>query len=439
MEKVLNQNLLQNDFFKGAKYMFSKTLLIISLIFSSSVFAESANSLRELLQMAYKNNPGIKEDFQSWKAEESMIVSKSTLDDPMIGISELNRGSKTQYGTVFQKIRFPSKYMYNSYAQDSRAHSFRSSFEAKKLEIREQVISLYYSLYSKQKIIQLTQANMESVKEFARVAEKKYAAGKSSQGDSMKAHFELTQLELDLIRLRQEEQALQDNLRSILNSSNFESIDLSSLSLLVPTFEEEKILSVESELLKQLRDNSPLLKKEHYKLKEAENLSRLAKWEFAPDFQVQYQQRISGDPVNSKIFSVGLTLPLWFWKKSSEASAASAKKMAQEYRYQDVGIKLVAQIKGLRGKAGTEAKTLKVYQTSLIPQAQGAYNSSRSAYQASRTTFLDLLDSERSLYRVKTGYYMSLKLYVETLSRLESQLGFQVSNLVTFDEVQNEK
>ena len=71
----------------------------------------------------------------------------------MIGISELNRGSKTQYGTVFQKIRFPSKYMYNSYAQDSRAHSFRSSFEAKKkkLEILEQVISLYYSLYSKQK------------------------------------------------------------------------------------------------------------------------------------------------------------------------------------------------------------------------------------------------------------------------------------------------
>ena len=106
------------------------------------------------------------------------------------------------------------------------------------------------------------------------------------------------------------------------------------MSLLVPTFEEEKILSVESELLKQLRDNSPLLKKEHYKLKEAENLSRLAKWEFAPDFQVQYQQRISGDPVNSKIFSVGL-IPFVVLEKFGGISGIGKKKW-----HKNIGIKM---------------------------------------------------------------------------------------------------
>ncbi|MCB0414311.1 MAG: TolC family protein [Bdellovibrionales bacterium] len=419
--------------------MFSKILVILGVLASTPGYAEEAKSLDELLRLAYQNNPGVKEYQQSWSAEDSLVTSQATLDDPMIGVSELDRGLKTQYGTVSQKIRFPTKYIYQANAQRSKADSYRSQLNAKKLEVKQEVTTLYFAIYSAQKIIQLTQANMESVKEFARVAEKKYAAGKSSQGDSMKAHFELTQLELDLIRLKQEEQALQDKLKATVNSSTLENIEISNLNLPPPQFAAEKIKLIESELLNQLQASSPTLKTEVHKLKEVEYKSSLAKWEFAPDFQLQYQKRISGDPQDSSIFSVGITVPLWFWKKSSEASAASAKKLAQEYRLQDTGLKLVAQIKDLKGKVSTGAKTLKIYQTSLIPQAQGAYNSSRSAYQANKTSFLDLLDSERSLYRVKTGYYQSLKQYVATLSQLESQLGFEVSNLSAVSEVKNEK
>ena len=414
-------------------------MVALGVLLSTQVYAKETRSLEELLTLAYRNNPGVQEYRHSWNAEDSLVTSKATLDDPMVGVSELDRGLKTQYGTISQKIRFPTKYIYQAKAQQSKANSSRSMLNAKKLEVRQQVTTLYYAIYSAQKIIQLTEANMESVKEFARVAEKKYAAGKSSQGDSMKAHFELTQLELDLIRLRQEEQALQDKLKAIVNAPSIERIEISNFELSPPQFFEEKINSMEPELLEQLQGNSPTLRSETYKLKEAEFKSSLAKWEFAPDFQLQYQQRIAGEPQDSKIFSIGVTVPLWFWKKGSEASAASAQKLAQEYRLQDTALKLVAQIKDLKGQVRTGAKTLKIYQTSLIPQAQGAYNSSRSAYQANRTSFLDLLDSERSLYRVKTGYYQSLKQYVATLSDLESQLGFEVSNLGIMSEVRNEK
>ena len=72
----------------------------------------------------------------------------------------------------------------------------------------------------------------------------------------------------------------------------------------------------------------------------------------------------------------------------------------------------------------------------LFHQAQGAYSSIRGAYRANRTSFLDLLDSERSLYRVRTGFYQSLKQYVSHLSELETQLGFTVSDLAMKHEVQ---
>ena len=113
--------------------------------------------------------------------------------------------------------------------------------------------------------------------------------------------------------------------------------------------------------------------------------------------------------------------------------------MAQEYKVKDTKLKLIADIKDLKGRVSTGVKTLEIYQTSLIPQAQGSYNSSRSAYQADKTSFLDLLDSERSLYRVKTDYYQSLRQYVSALCILERELGFSVSNLDSVSEVKNEK
>ena len=389
----------------------------------------NTQELNVLIEMAYRNNPGLSALKKIVEAEKSLINSKVSLDDPMIGISNLDRNFQTQYGTITQKIRFPVKYYLQGKVQSSKASSSQAHVDMEKLNIRKQVASLYYSIYSIQKIIGLTNSNMRAVKEFARVAEKKYAAGSSTQSDSMKAHFELTQLELDLIRLNQEEDALQEELHAIINHHDKTELILHEKELNTPDFNEGMISETLSDLNTTLRNNSPKLQKELHLLKAAETRSTLSKWEFMPDFQFQYQQRIGGTPIDSKIYSVGITFPLWFWKKGSEASAAFSYKIAQEYKVTSISQKLIAKVRDLKGRVKTGGKTLKIYKTALIPQAQSAYNSTRAAYRANKTSFLDLLDSERSLYRVKTGFYQSLRLYVKNITQLESLLGLKVSNL----------
>ena len=389
----------------------------------------NTQELNILIETAYRNNPGLSALKKIAQAEKSLVSSMASLDDPVIGVSNLNRNFNTQYGTISQKIRFPVKYYLQGKAQSSKADSRQAHVDMEKLNIRKQVISLYYSIYSIQKIIELTNANMQAVQDFARVAEKKYATGRSAQSDSMKAHFELTQLELDLIRLNQEEDALQEELKAIINDHRRKELILHKKELNTPDFDERKVSETLSDLNQDIRNNSPKLKKELHLLKAAEAKSTLSKWEFMPDFQFQYQQRIGGEPIDSKIYSVGITVPLWFWKKGSESSAASSYKIAQEYKVVSTSQKLIAQVKDLKGKVKAGAKTLKIYKTGLIPQAQSAYNSTRAAYRANKTSFLDLLDSERSLYRVKTGFYQSLKIYIKNITQLESLLGLQVSNL----------
>lgn len=395
--------------------------------------------LPRLIEMAYEKNQAIQGQAADVDAQDALRVSASGLDSPMIGISTLNRGLRTQYATISQRIRFPNKYFMSSNAQEAVMNRSKAMLQATKLQVRSQVASLYFAIYATQKELQLTHFNIDSVKEFARVAEKKYAAGKTSQSDSMKAHFELTQLELEKIRLIQDEQALQAQLKAALASPNRSDINLVAVELSPPAFFEYKISSGDKKIAEILKVNSPLLRSSQYQLEEASIRSRLAQWEFVPDFQIQYQQRIAGEPTNSSIFSIGITVPLWFWNQYSNASAAVLKEKSQQYRLNDLTLQLSAQAKDLLGKVKTGLKTIEIYKTSLLPQAQGAYNSSRSAYRANKTSFLDLLDSERSLYRVKTGYYKSLSQYVMYLSQLESLVGHDLSNLETSKGVINEK
>ncbi len=414
-----------------------KSILMVSMgiALSCHTFASERRSLEDILEIAYKNSPAIQSSEHRANAEESLISSSAAMDDPVIGISTLDRNVKTRYGTISQKIRFPNKYFLQKKAQSKRADSFKSNLDMTRLMVRQEVISLYYSIYSVQKIMGLTRANMQAVKDFARIAEKKYAAGNSTQGDSMKAHLELTQLELDLINLKQEEDSLQEMLKAVVGEDSFESLNLVSLKLPVPDFDTNFITGSDSKLESEMLQKSPKIKAQVSVVKESEYRSKLAKWEYAPDFQVQYQQRLAGEPVDSHIFSVGITIPLWFWKKNSKSSAANSMKMAQEFKLNDVTRRLIAKVRDLSGKVESGKKTLKIYETSLIPQAQGAYNSSRAAYRASKTSFLDLLDSERSLYRVKKGFYKSLRQYIGYVTKLETQLGFTVSDMNFKNEV----
>lgn len=419
-----------------------KWTLIVCFFMSMNIsFGEGLKegNLNEIIELAYRNNSGLASIEKKYEAEDALINAKATPQDPTLGISTLERGSKTRYGVIGQKLKFPTKYYYSSKAQKSRALSVKEKFSAKKLEIRHKVISFYYALYSVQKIIRLTKANMNTVREFSRVAERKYAAGKSTQADSMKAHFELSHLELEIIQLKQEEDSLQDQLKSVINDVEYPDLHLSKLEIKSPETNYGVNKLKTNELAKNLQKNSPSLRSDVHLLKESIHKSKLAKWEFAPDFKFQYQTRLSGMPEKSKIYSINLTIPLWFWSKGSKSSSANLKKMAQERNLKQKTHNLISSVRDLKGRVETGKKTMLIYKTTLIPQAEGAYNSSRASYRANKSSFLNLLDSERSLYRVKTGYYKALRKYAHHLGLLESKLGYQISNLGIIPGVKNER
>ena len=407
-------------------------IAFLFLVFNGSTFVEAdatLMSLEEILRMAYKKNPSLQEARHRFSSEEALIRAKMFPDSPVLSTQKLHRNQTTIYRGLSQKIRFPVKYFLSARAQKSLARSWQSQWQWEKWRLREKVVNLYYGIYSLQKMILLTQANRDVVREFARVAEKKYAAGKTNQSDSMKAHFELTQMELKLIQMEEEEYALQVQLRAVLNNLKFPSLRFFKKELSVPRFEEHKVQKPLQELTHLLQKSSPQLQKEQYLLDKTKWENSLAQWEFAPDVEWKYQEQVSGQPQDSYIQSIHLHFPLWFFPQRSKISSHVSRKKMQTYRLESTQKHLLTEVLRLRKRTRLGAKTLQIYKTSLIPQSLGAYHSSKAAYKANKSSFLDFIDSERSLLRAKIGFYKALRDYVQSLCALELALGFKVSNI----------
>lgn len=385
----------------------------IPIVRAGGLDSVSDSKISLLLEKAYLENPVLRAKHYEVLSAKKNKTAVSFLKDPVVGISTLNRNMETKYMTVGQSIEFPVKYYYKNRGADFFIKSRSAEYELEKLTLRKKVLSLYFALYAEQKVSFLTMSNMETVKEVARVAERKYAAGRGSQSEAMRAHLELTNLELELIRLEEKVNTLQLRLKELLNDSSMEDIDFGETVLYRPMLSE-----------KSFNKETSLKVKSAFNLyKAAQMNSKLSKWDLAPDFDLRYQKRISGVPEDSDIFTVGVTIPLWFWKNKAEIDRSKYMESAKRQLLIAEENKAEVDIKSLKQKIDVATKTLVVYETSLIPQALGAFNSTKSAYRANKAGFSDLLDSEQLLYKIKQNYYRTLSSYVDLVTSFEVAVG----------------
>ena len=83
----------------------------------------------------------------------------------------------------------------------------------------------------------------------------------------------------------------------------------------------------------------------------------------------------------------------------------------------------VADLKAAFVRVQTAQRLAESYRTSLLPQAESALTVAESGYQAGRSSFLDLLDAQRSLLSFKLEYYRYLADYEQRAAELERVIG----------------
>jgi outer membrane protein TolC len=246
-----------------------------------------------------------------------------------------------------------------------------------------------------QRALRITNANIELVRNFARIAEVKYGVGTGLQQDVLRAQVQLTTL-------------LDQRLHRDASISRAEArlaalLDLPAELALPPTaaLADPAQLPPLQPLVHVLDETSPRLQAVASEVERAQRLVRVAELEGYPDFDLGFgyriRKRVMGDPVRGEDYlsaEVTVRLPINRSKWRAKVAEKRALLRREQARYRGLRAELVSQLRisfADLQRADSEATLL---QTGLVPQAEQSLASSRSGYEVGRIDFLSLLDSQ---------------------------------------------
>jgi outer membrane protein TolC len=192
------------------------------------------------------------------------------------------------------------------------------------------------------------------------------------------------------------------------------------------------------------REPSELIKVQRLIEKNEKSL-KLTKKNFLPDFRVMFDYIDIGsgtttspeDGRNAWMGSIGINIPLWR-KRLRAAEAEEATKLeASEDLYRNIENETFSRVNELFFEAKTVEEQIKLYQYSLLPQAEQSFKASEIGYLSGKVDFLNLLESERMILMIKTGYHKAISDLNKSLAKLERVVGKELVHREILEKVEN--
>ncbi len=406
----------------------------LTLLPFNPLYSAGPNSLGSLIDEALKNNPQIQAAKQRYKAAQARVRLLRTLEDPKFEYeydkitADMDAVMKGKTGpmrtfAISQEFPFPTKLFLRKQAAQKEANSYEQEFKETERKVVKDLKESYFQLFLNDKKIKLTQENLNLLSQFIEVANKKYSVNKATQQDSLKAQVEHSKLSNQLVLLEQEKKIATSMLNSLLNRSQNTEIDSVEES-------SNKVLELDEQIiLKSAKESRPELKSFQEMVRKTEIDYSLAKQEYLPDLMVKYKRESNGKP-SSWAGMIGVNVPLWFWEKQDsfvKEAQANVGVVKAEYLAQENMV--LFEVRSSYARFDAAKKLVKIYETGVLPQVQAALETARRGYETDTLSFLDLLDSVRTLREFQMEYFESLANLEIALADLERSVGVDLGEV----------
>jgi len=430
-----------------------KKIIVFSLImvFMGSITAISQEmesrktALSEFIQLALSENPQIKAADKEWQAALKRIPQVKSLPDPILSYSHFGQSIETRLGpqrnkiSVSQMFPFFGKLSIKGDVAHSQAWILEAQYRAVKADIILRVKQAFFSLYWFDKALKISQEEKEVLQRLAGVAQKKYETGQATQQDVLKAQLEISKVLDKILSLKQGRKAVAAEMNALLNRPAEASVEIVD-EVVVPG-----VLFDLTELYEWAKENRPELIKVQRLIEKNEKSLKLTKKNYLPDFRVMFDYIDIGsgtttspdDGRNAWMGSIGINIPLWR-KRLRAAEAEEATKLeASEDLYRNIENETFSRVNELFFEAKTVEEQIKLYQYSLLPQAEQSFKASEIGYLSGKVDFLNLLESERMILMIKTGYHKAISDLNKSLAKLERVVGKELVNREMIEKAEN--
>ncbi len=390
--------------------------------------------LASLITEALHNNPEIQAAQQEREAARQRIAPAQALDDPMLeaGVinaplasSPFNREDMTMKMIgLSQRLPFPGKRGLRKDVASKDAEAIEHGYQETVNRVIRDLKLAYFDLGLTFEMTKLVEKNKLILEGFLHLAEEHYKVGQGSQADALKAQTQVSRMQDELLRLARERPVIEAELVRTLGRQ------ASATALVpVPPHIHEKLLNLES-LRETAYAQRPQLLALQSLIARNEKSIDLARRASYPDLDVRfsYGQRdnmLDGTRRDDMVsMTVAINLPVWRGNKieprimESQALREQALNLHQAQQNE-----IAARLRQQVATVEQNLKSVRLYQTTILPQARLTVESALAAYRVNRVDFLTLLDDQMTVFNYEISLVTAMANYNKALAEIDLLTG----------------
>jgi outer membrane protein TolC len=408
-------------------------MAVVGLWVAAVLAGEIPTGLDALVQEGLANNPEVHASQARWDMLREKAGQVGTFDDPMLMFRIQNAlvndplafDKDPMTGKVIgisQQIPFAGKRALARQAATQDAEAQRWQYEERRLELSRMIKESYYRVYYVDQTLPIVARNLDVLEDLIRASETLYSVGKAMQQDVLRAQVALSKMEDMRIALRQQRASLIATMNSLLYRPMETDLPEVRDVVIVP-------LKISAEALAALAEQQrPLLKSLKAQVEKGKASQALAQKESYPDFNVafEYMQR---DPVMEEpgddMYSLGVSfnLPLQRARRQAMTAEAIAETRMAAAELDTLRNNLRQSIADGLARLERSQRMAELYQTAIIPQANGALDAAMAAYRVGKADFMNVLDSQMALFDYERQYFEAVAEHQMQLAQLEGVVG----------------
>ena len=385
-------------------------------------------TLEWAIEQALIHNPQIAAARARWQASTEEAPQRRALDAPSIYTmfwavphdTPNPFSAREVWLGIKQRLPYPGKLDLKGRIADASAEMARQRYLSVEEEVTHQVRKAYFDLYIIYKEVEINDRHLDLAREFAQIAESKYATGTGSQGNVLKALVEVAYLANQIEVLNRRRQTGEVRLNILMDREPRTPPGRPAEFALVP------LVQTLDELQQIALTNRSERRTVELAIVRSEVVGDLARRDYYPDFMTDFSYWNVRDQQNRWMLMLEANIPIAFWsrgKHDARVLQAEAEKKAWEASLKELDNQILYAVEHAFADLEIATAHIRLYQKTILLQAEQAVEALRIAYQTDQESLLNLVDSERRLHQFELDYHRARIDYEKSLADLERAVG----------------
>jgi cobalt-zinc-cadmium efflux system outer membrane protein len=416
----------------------ARTLMGLLVFSFTGLAVEPVNQvyLPDLIQQALARNPEILAARKRHDAATRRPMQEGALPDPIFSVSYSSNGGPLPGQGLGSNPTSNIGFMASQQIPRSGKRQLREAMAGKDAEaeleaqhevevrVRSEVTQAFHRLHHAYEGLAVLERGKDLLKRFIEVAEARYAVGKASQQDVLKAQTELALMETRILQMEQDQRSARSDINRLLAR------DLETPFGVPIENDLEPMPFTLAEVLRAVDEHAPALQRAERLIQRNQFSVNLAEKELHADYTVAagYFNQGSMPPM----FQVRVDVPLLIHANRKQRPAiAEQSDLLEEARQNSETTRqnLRFLIRDQYQSAQTAFRLMQLYRDTVLPQSGLTVESALVTYQNGSSDFLSVLTTLVTQVDAQERFHEAILSYSLALAKLEELVGAPVAEL----------